>query len=150
MGWRSLSNHENIDIQTYLHQWLEKNPDHSIYVGCDSHNSQGKTTFAIVIVLHHQGSGGHVLYNKQEVPKVNSRYERLWKEVELSVSTTQDLMSMGIQKPDYIDIDLNPDPKYQSNSLLRAAVGLIESMGIKARYKTKSPWAISIADSICK
>jgi len=59
-------------------------------------------------------------------------------------------MSMGIQKPDYIDIDLNPDPKYQSNSLLRAAVGLIESMGIKARYKTKSPWAISIADSICK
>jgi predicted RNase H-related nuclease YkuK (DUF458 family) len=129
---------------------MEKNPAHSIYVGCDSHNSQGKTTFATVIVLHHQETGGHVLYNKQEVTKMASRYERLWKEVELSVSITQDLISMGIQKPDYIDIDLNPDPKYQSNNLLRAAVGLIESMGIKARYKTKSPWAISIADSLCK
>ena len=150
MSWRSLSNHEKIDIQSYLPEWLEKNPGHSIYVGCDSHNSQGKTTFATVIVLHHQGKGGHVLYNKQEFPRVTSRYERLWKEVELSVATTQDLISMGIQKPDYIDVDLNPDPKHQSNSLLRAAVGLIESMGIKARYKTKSPWAISIADSICK
>jgi predicted RNase H-related nuclease YkuK (DUF458 family) len=34
--------------------------------------------------------------------------------------------------------------------LLRAAVGLIESKGIKARYKSLSPWAISVADYICK
>ena len=26
----------------------------------------------------------------------------------------------------------------------------IESMGIKTRYKTKSPWAIYIADRACK
>ena len=79
-----------------------------------------------------------------------SRYERLWREVELSVETAQQRMSVDIQKPEYIDIDLNPDPKYQSNTLLRAAVGLIESLGLKARYKTLSPWSISIADSICK
>ena len=78
------------------------------------------------------------------------RYQRLWKEVEFSVEAAMQLMSMGFDKPDYIDIDLNPDPKFKSNSVLRAAVGLIESLGISARYKTKSPWAISIADSICK
>ena len=150
MTWRSLSNHESIDILTYLPQWLEDNPDHKIYIGCDSHNCSGKTTFATVIVLHHHRRGGHVLYSRLVVPKMVSRYERLWREVELSVETAQQLMSVDIQKPEYIDIDLNPDPKYQSNTLLRAAVGLIESMGLKARYKTLSPWSISISDSICK
>jgi predicted RNase H-related nuclease YkuK (DUF458 family) len=81
---------------------------------------------------------------------VGSSFERLWKEVELSVETANLLMSEGLGRPDYIDLDLNPDPKYNSNQLLRAAVGLIESMGIKARYKTASPWAISIADTMCK
>lgn len=150
MSWRSLSNHEEVDLKNYLPKWLDENPDHKIYIGCDSHNSLSNTTFAIVIVMHHQGKGGHVLYNRTNVPRIHSRYERLWKEVELSVETAQELISNDIQKPDYIDIDLNPDPKYQSNSLLRAAVGLIESMGLKARYKTLSPWSISIADTICK
>lgn len=150
MSWRSLSNHEEVDLKNYLPMWLEDNPDHKIYIGCDSHNSVGITTFATVIVLHHQRKGGHVLYKRTNVPRLHSRYERLWREVELSVETAQVLISNNIQKPDYIDIDLNPDPKYQSNSLLRAAVGLIESMGLKARYKTMSPWSISIADTICK
>jgi predicted RNase H-related nuclease YkuK (DUF458 family) len=70
--------------------------------------------------------------------------------VELSVEAANLLMEEGLGKPDCIDLDLNPDPKYNSNQLLRAAVGLIESMGIKARYKSTSPWAISIADTMCK
>jgi predicted RNase H-related nuclease YkuK (DUF458 family) len=150
MNWRSLTNHEDIDLSDYLHTWLEANPDHCIYIGCDSHNNAGKTTFATVIVLHHSNKGGHVLYRRLVVNRIQSRYERLWKEVELSVETAQLIMAAGIQSPDYIDIDLNPDPKYQSNTLLRAAVGLIESIGLKARYKSLSPWSISIADSICK
>jgi predicted RNase H-related nuclease YkuK (DUF458 family) len=150
MNWRSLTNNEDINLQDYLHVWLEANPDHRIYIGCDSHNNAGKTTFATVIVLHHPNKGGHVLYNRSVVNRIQSRYERLWKEVELSVEAAQILMTAGIQSPDYIDIDLNPDPRYQSNTLLRAAVGLIESIGLKARYKSLSPWSISIADSICK
>lgn len=150
MSWRSLTNNEAIDLSIYLHEWLEANPDHKIYIGCDSHNNAGETTFAVVIVLHHQTKGGHVLYKRLVLDRIQSRYERLWKEVELSVETAQTIMSEGIQTPDYIDIDLNPDPRYQSNTLLRAAVGLIESIGLKARYKSLSPWSISIADSICK
>lgn len=71
-------------------------------------------------------------------------------EVELSVSAAHLLASWGFGKPDYIDIDLNPDPRYQSNTLLSSAVGMVESMGIKPRWKSKSPWAISVADSICR
>jgi len=150
--WKRLSDREDIDLGEYLKNWIEENPEHKIYIGCDSHNvpAADSTTFATVIVLHYQQGGGHVLYSRETVPLVRDRYDRLWREVEFSVATATHLINLGFDKPDHIDIDLNPDPKYQSNSVLRAAVGLIESIGIKARYKTKSPWAISIADSICK
>lgn len=150
MNWRKLGTGEKISLNEYLRDWLKDNGDHKIYVGCDSHNSGNKTTFAVVVVMHNQRKGGHVIYSKLVLPRMSSRYERLWKEVELSVETAQIMIDHGIQRPDYIDVDLNPDPRYQSNTLLRAAVGLIESMGMEARYKTLSPWAISIADTLCK
>ena len=150
MNWRKLGTGEQISLNEYLHDWLRDNDGHKIYVGCDSHNSGNRTTFAVAVVLHHPRKGGHVVYSKLVLPKMSSRHERLWKEVELSVETAQSMIDSGIQRPDYIDVDLNPDPKYQSNSLLRAAVGLIESMGMEARYKILSPWAISIADTLCK
>lgn len=148
--WRSLSDRRVIDPESYLADWVSKNPECKIYIGCDSSNQGDKTTFATVIVLHKERMGGHVIYNRETVSRIRSRYERLWREVELSVSAAHHLASWGFGKPDYIDIDLNPDPKYQSNTLLSSAVGMVESMGIKARWKSKSPWAISIADAICR
>lgn len=148
--WRKLADSQEVDIIPYIQQWMLDNPEHKIYIGCDSQNKGRMTTYATVIVLHYSSGGGHVLYRRDKIDKVASSFERLWKEVELSVETANLLISSGIGKPDCIDVDLNPDPRYNSNQLLRAAVGLIESMGIKARYKSKSPWAISIADSMCK
>jgi len=153
MIWRKLGNGEKISLIDYLQTWLKENEEHKLYIGCDSHNSGAHTKFAVAIVLHHPRKGGHVIYSTLSLPKMgskNSSYERLWKEVELSVETAQELMNNGIQKPDYIDIDLNPDPRYRSNDLLRAAVGLVESLGIEARYKTLSNWSIAIADTLCK
>lgn len=150
MDWKKLSDKSSIDLSTYLREWMDKNPEHNIYIGCDSQNNNNKTTFATVIVLHHPFVGGHVLYTKKITPRIASRYERLWKEVELSVEAAREIISYGIQAPDYIDIDINPDPRYRSNVLLRSAVGLIEGMGFKTRYKGLSNWSISIADFICK
>lgn len=148
--WRSLSDRRIVEPVSYLKEWTSKNPDYKIYIGCDSNNLLDKTNFATVIVLHRERMGGHVIYNRSSELRIRSRYERLWKEVEMSVSAAHLLESWGFGKPDYIDIDLNPDPKYQSNTLLSSAVGMVESLGIKARWKSKSPWAISIADSICR
>lgn len=148
--WRSLSNGKIIDPAPYLDNWVSQNPGYKIYIGCDSSNLRKKTTFATVIVLHRDGKGGHVIFNRITEEKIKSRYERLWKEVELSVSASHLLEKWGLGKPDFIDIDINPDPKYKSNFLLASAVGMIESLGVNARSKTKSPWAISIADSLCR
>jgi len=150
MGWKRLSDKTSIDLSSYLQDWMNQNPDHKIYIGCDSQNNNNKTTFATVIVLHHPNVGGHVLYSKKIIPRMQSRYERLWREVELSVEAAREIILYGIKAPDYIDIDLNPDPKHRSNTILRSAVGLIEGMGFKTRYKGSSNWSISIADFICK
>jgi predicted RNase H-related nuclease YkuK (DUF458 family) len=152
MQWFKLSDLQEVNLKDYLINWLAENPETKIYIGCDSQNhSRGrKTIYATVIVLHRKGNGGHVLFNKSIFPTISSQFERLWKEVELSMEAVSDLESIGLIKPDFVDVDLNPDPKMKSNNLLRAAVGLIESKGINARYKSLSPWAVSVADHICK
>lgn len=150
MNWERLFDKRSIDLIPYLKEWISNNPVHKIYIGCDSNNSVTKSTFATVIVLHYDTGGGHVLYSREVFPLIKDRHERLWKEVEFSVAAAMYLIENGLEKPDYIDVDLNPDPRYKSNSILRAALGLIETMGIVPRYKTKSPWAISIADKACK
>ena len=50
----------------------------------------------------------------------------------------------------YIDIDLNPDPKYKSNEVFRQAVGLVEGMGYSVRYKTLGPIATYAADNLVR
>jgi predicted RNase H-related nuclease YkuK (DUF458 family) len=63
---------------------------------------------------------------------LNSRLmTEVWKSIELA----EYLRENGIQKADFIDIDLNPDRKYKSNSSLRQAIGFVEGMGYQARWK---------------
>jgi len=148
--WKRLADNKEIALLDYLKKWILENPEHKLYIGCDSHNMASKTAFATVIVLHYSSGGGHVIYTKETLPRIKNRHERLWMEVQSSVETAMYLMENGIEKPNHIDVDLNPDPQYKSNSVLRAALGLIESIGIEPRYKTKSPWSISIADKTCR
>jgi len=65
-----------------------------------------------------------------------SQQERTWKFSSAQTHKIAEwLKENGLPKATWIDIDLNPDPKYKSNSVLRQAVGLVEGMGYKVRYK---------------
>lgn len=148
--FRSLGNHQVVDLVPYLVEKLSSSDDIQLYIGTDSQNQADKTVYASVIVLHYGNSGGHVLYTKETVDRIRDSFSRLWKEVEISVEISEYLRESGIQKPKYIDIDLNPDPKYRSNQVLRAALGYIESMGYKPRCKPNAMSASYIADKLCK
>jgi predicted RNase H-related nuclease YkuK (DUF458 family) len=50
----------------------------------------------------------------------------------------------------WIDIDLNPDPKYRSNQVLTSAVGIVTGMGYKVRHKGNSPVMTYAADHLVK
>ena len=147
--FKSLSTHCNVDISSYIRNYIQTNSDIKIYIGTDSQNLKTSTMYAQVIVLHNPRRGGHVLYSKSTYPKIINRFERLWREVELSIELAEYLRNAGISTS-YIDLDLNPDPKYQSNQVLRAALGYVESMGYVARIKPNALVASYVADSLCK
>jgi len=148
LKFKSLSTRKEVDLIPYVKDFLANNLDTTIYVGCDSQNER-YTTYAVVIVLHNPGKGGHVLYAKDIVNRIPDRFIRLWNEVEYSLQTAVILSENGIN-PNYIDLDLNPDPKYKSNQVLRAALGYIESMGYTPRCKPEAMVASYVADAICK
>lgn len=147
--FKSLSNDKPVNLIPYLKEKLAESNDISIYIGTDSQNNGYKTIYACVIVLHYGRSGAHVLYTKMKFDRIRDRFTKLWKEVEISMEVAEFLKLYDIH-PKYIDIDLNPDPVYASNDLLRSAMGLVEGMGYEARCKPFALAASYCADRLCK
>jgi predicted RNase H-related nuclease YkuK (DUF458 family) len=150
LAFKSLTNNQDIDLIKTIQNFLKNNNAVDIYVGCDSQNFKNSTSYAIAIVLYVKNKGGHILYSKETVPIIRDRYSRLWKEVERSIETAEFMRGHGIQRPLYIDLDLNPDPKYQSSQVLKAALGYVESMGYVPRSKPNAMIASHVADVLCK
>ena len=117
--FRSLSNEKVVDLIPYLKEKIASADDIKIYIGTDSQNIGGKTVYASVIVLHYGNRGAHVVYSKTKVDRIRERFAKLWREVEISMEVAQYLRENDINAT-YIDIDLNPDPRYGSNNVLRA------------------------------
>lgn len=152
MEWKfkSLTNGKEIDLIPYVKDKLKEANDIKMYIGTDSQNINGKTVYATVIVFHFGNRGGHVIYSTRKVPEIKDRFTKLWREVEDSVDLAKFLESNGIEKPEAIDLDFNPDPRWGSNNVLRSALGYVESFGFTPRCKPYAVTASCIADKICK
>lgn len=147
---KKLYDKEEFELIPYIKTYLEANGEIEILIGCDSQNFIDKTIYAIVIALYHKGKGAHVLYRRWKSDREPTRSVRLLNEVWYAIECAEELKNAGIQKAKWIDIDINPDPKYKSNEVLRQAVGLVEGMGYKVRYKTLGPIATYAADHVVK
>ena len=135
-----------VNLEDYVKSYLASHPDIQILVGCDSQNKGLSTHYAVVVVLYSEGHGGHVIFRKWRVPRENVRTIRLLNEAWYSVETAELLRKAGLPKPRWIDLDLNPDPKYKSNEAFRQAVGLCEGMGYEIRFKSLGPLVTAVAD----
>ena len=141
---------ESVELEEYITNYMNIYNDVDILIGCDSQNRADKTTYAVVVALYHRGKGAHVLFRRWQTKKEWTRSTRLLNEVWYSVETAEFLKEAGIPKPRWIDVDLNPDPKYKSNEVFRQAVGMVEGMGYEVRYKTLGPIATYAADHLVK
>lgn len=150
LKFHRLSDHKEVDLLEYVKEILANKKDVSIYIGTDSQNSRNQSMFATVLVFHYGNHGGHVLYAKEKMPRFKTNQERLWKEVVNSVEVAQYLKEEGAIKIKYIDLDLNPDPRYQSNQILVAAIGWVASLGFESRVKSLGPYAAVMADLMCR
>jgi predicted RNase H-related nuclease YkuK (DUF458 family) len=147
--FRRLGDGREVDLIPYVREQLSQRDDIRIYVGTDSQTIGDKTVYATVIVLHYGNTGAHVLYHKFAYPRIKDNWTRLWNEVEYSLDAAEEMYKAGLPKADFIDLDYNPDPVYHSNTVLRSALGYVESMGYKARTKPDAAAASCVADAIC-
>lgn len=148
--FKLLNNHQQIDLINYISEYLLTYPDVEILIGCDSQNQYLSTVYAIVVGLYRPGKGAHVLYAKWSTDFEKENTVRLLNEVWHSVEVAEFIKEKLNIKATWIDIDLNPDPKYKSNQVLTSAVGIVTGMGYKVRHKGNSPVMVYAADHIVK
>jgi len=124
------------DVVEYIREYISTRENVEILIGSDSQSySNRKTIYGVVVALYTKGKGAHVLCTRETLPMEYNTASRLLGEVWKSLEVAEFLKENGLPKPTWIDIDLNPDPKYKSNATLRQAIGMVEGMGYKVRYK---------------
>lgn len=149
MLFKRLNRKEEVDILEYVTDYVIENDNIEILIGCDSQNYNTKTTYAVVVALYNKGKGAHVLYRRWNGDKEYTRSTRLLNEVWYSIEVAE-LLRIAGHDIKFIDVDLNPDPKFKSNDVFRQAVGLVEGMGYAVRYKTLGPMITYAADNLVK
>ena len=136
-------------ITEYIKEYTREHDGVEIIVGTDSQNKGHNTTYSTVIVLYTPGHGGHCIFRRWKTPKERVRQVRLLKEVEESINLANELKEAGLNIK-YIDLDINPNPKFKSNEVFQTAKGWVESVGFEVRFKTIAPLVTSVADWLVK
>ena len=149
-AFKTLYDKKSVDIISYIRDYLSSHKDIEILIGCDSQVKGRETIYALVLAMYTPGKGAHVLYDRFSTPKDREISTRLMNEVWHSINLADELMNAGLPRAKYIDIDLNPDPRYKSNEVLRAAVGWAEGLGYSVRHKGDSPMMTYCADLLVK
>jgi predicted RNase H-related nuclease YkuK (DUF458 family) len=148
--FKTLSNKKSVDLICYVRDYIGLYPEVELLIGCDSQNRRDETIYAVVIGLYRPGKGAHVLYSRFSSSRERVSTVRLLNEVWFSLEVAENLKSELGLVASWIDIDLNPDPKFRSNQALASAVGIVTGMGYNVRHKGLSPVMTYAADSLCK
>lgn len=144
MKWKSLGTREEINLVSHIKEYLSENPTAEVLIGTDSQNNRSKTDYAIIIALH-TNRGAHIIYTKLSFPRIKDRFTRLLKECTFTIELAGQLREEGIRLSLMkLHFDLNPDPKYKSNDVVRTALGWAEGLGFACSVKPSS-WAASYA-----
>lgn len=150
MLYKTLQSRKEVNLIPYCQDYINAQPQTEILIGCDSQNRKKETIYAVVVGLYTPGKGAHVLFNKFSTLREKDNISRLLNEVWQSVQVAEEFRNqLGITAK-WIDIDLNPDPKYRSNQVLTSAVGIVTGMGYNVRHKGNSPIMTYAADHIVK
>lgn len=148
--FKKLANRENVDLIPYIQEYMEQFPETEIWIGNDSQNRKHNSVYALCIGLNRPGKGAHVLYSKYEVPRIKDNRERLIKETWDSIELAEFIKDNSGIKATLIDIDINPDVKFGSNSALSSCAGMCTGYGYEYRDKGKHPQLTYASDSLVK
>lgn len=149
-AFKTLSGLKIDNIVDFIKIYILEHKDISLFIGCDSQSNSIKTIYGVTIVLYTKGHGGLVLCKKDVQPKEYNIQVRLLTEVSKAIEIAEFIKENGIKNIDYIDIDINPYKKFKSNTVFNQAVGMVEGMGYKVRYKHSGAVANRAANTLVR
>ncbi|MFT4662617.1 MAG: putative RNase H-related nuclease YkuK (DUF458 family) [Patiriisocius sp.] len=147
--FRIMGSSEQVNLISHAQNYLKKNPDCEVHVGCDSQNVRGITIYVTTVVFRHEGQGAHVIYKKEKLDRIKDMWSKLWAETERSVDLANHLSNdLGI-KISQIDLDYNTDPAFKSHGVYTAATGYVSSLGYVVKAKPNLLMAVWAANALC-
>ena len=145
-----------LDIEEIKEAIGKTSKETAIYVGSDSKcytvNKQKMVAYITVVVLHIDGNKGAKVFKGLERKKhYGNLRQRLMEEVSCAVSTAYELIEVIADRPFQLHLDINPDPKHKSSSVVKEAVGYTMGMlNFKPHIKPDSIMASNCADKWAK
>lgn len=99
------------DVVEYLQEYLEKDPNVTISVGCDSIQRRRKTVYAVTIMMYDSDikNGAHLVFYRENISKVRNHYERLQKEAEIALEVANylnDELGKFFKRKDLTDMEM--------------------------------------------
>lgn len=139
-----------VNLADHIEDQFKRFPDLTLHVGTDSLNTADRTTYATVVAFRYPNKGVHLIFRREYVPKIRDKWQRLYREAELSVEAANWINENTTRKVFCIDLDYNKDARYFSNSVISAGAGL--ALGYNHNYTVKpmEQVAARAADSFCK
>jgi predicted RNase H-related nuclease YkuK (DUF458 family) len=158
------------DLGLYLRDYYKRYPRIKIYVGTDSMQGGRYTKYVTSIGLlhpeykdengqYHGGGGVHVIFRRDNVPRIREIFPRLWKETEFSLETAElvhealkDMWTKPLnnKKVPIIHLDFSAQPRYKSNQAHDASIGYIKGYGFEVHCKPDSWCASYLSDWLCR
>lgn len=140
------------NLTEYIQEFIKKNNNNvDLLIGCDSQRiNKRKTKYNVSIILYVRGNGGHVLYTEETTSIEHNIQTKIINEVWRAIEVAEYLKEIGLGSPKFIDIGVNPDPKFGSNPSFKQAIGMVEGMGYSVRYKHNGAMANYTCDHLVR
>ena len=137
------------EIVTYIKYDPERN--YQLVIGTDSEGN-GKVEFVTAIVIYRKGKGGRYFWKKFSKPNINYLKQKIYEEVNSSLSVGQDLLDRlkkYWQKEDIksaLEIHIDVGENGPTKELIKEVVGMVLGYGFNAKIKPESYGASLVAD----
>ena len=133
--------------------YIKEQPDakYRLIIGSDSEGN-GKIELVTAIVIYRKKKGGRYFWQKQSLEKIFNLRQKIYKEVELSLSTSQELikkLKAHLLKEDIrsnLEIHIDVGENGPTKDLIREVVGMVLGFGFRAKTKPASFGASMVAD----
>lgn len=139
------------DVEAIREAIRNSSKETAIYIGCDSKVYSDKgikyIAFATVVIIHKDGRHGAEIFKSISTGHKMEMRQRLMKEVELAIDIGYKLIDDIGDRPFQVHLDVNPNPRYASNAVVKEATGYVLGVfGIKPVLKPDAWASSSVSD----